>query len=186
MKRLSLVLGALALALVCSQQSKADTFNFSFTGSQFDGSGSFVATSLGSNQYKITSATGTIDGSSISLLGVNAFQSNDNLLFDPGFTQLGQGPFNFDNQGASFRLTDTHGNTVGNVNLSQANFLFFLYDSAYLDPSGNRLPNVSEGIDLTVTNTTTSASPVPEPNTLALLGTGVLGLAGVVRRKFAA
>jgi hypothetical protein len=31
---------------------------------------------------------------------------------------------------------------------------------------------------------TTSPSPVPEPGTLALLGTGVAGLAGVLRRRF--
>ena len=31
-----------------------------------------------------------------------------------------------------------------------------------------------------------SASPVPEPSTLALMGSGVLGLAGAVRRKFLA
>ena len=30
----------------------------------------------------------------------------------------------------------------------------------------------------------TTASPVPEPSSLALLGTGILGLAGTLRRKF--
>ena len=34
-------------------------------------------------------------------------------------------------------------------------------------------------------NGTVAISPVPEPSTLALIGTGVLGIAGAVRRRFA-
>ncbi|GAC1358605.1 MAG: hypothetical protein NVSMB3_05690 [Acidobacteriaceae bacterium] len=39
---------------------------------------------------------------------------------------------------------------------------------------------------VTFSATGTANSPVPEPSTLTLLGSGVLGLAGIVRKRFAA
>ena len=42
----------------------------------------------------------------------------------------------------------------------------------------------TQGNGVTTFSATTTASPVPEPSSLALLGTGVLGAAGVARRKF--
>lgn len=42
------------------------------------------------------------------------------------------------------------------------------------------------GVHSTVFNYTTAASPVPEPSTIVLLATGLLGAAGAVRRRLSA
>lgn len=47
------------------------------------------------------------------------------------------------------------------------------------DPDYDQLTNISVTDD-----GPTSASPVPEPGTIGMVGTGVLGLLGAVRRKF--
>jgi hypothetical protein len=179
MKRLSLALGAFALAILCTQSSKADTFDFSFTGTQFGGSGTFTATPDGGNQYTITGITGTVDGQAITgLLGAGTFDNNDNLLFNPGnFFGL----LNFDQDGVSFKLGT--GNNTSEVNIAEGSGFFIFSTVADLNPPGKG-DDTEELVNFDVSDPPTPA--VPEPSTLALFGTGVLGAAGAIRRRLMA
>ena len=55
------------------------------------------------------------------------------------------------------------------------------YDLGFLFTSGN-----TPAKDVALTNIAITGSPVPEPGSLALFGTGILGLAGAAKRKFLA
>jgi hypothetical protein len=181
MKRLSLGLAALALAIVCTQTSKADTlFNFNFTGSEFDGSGTFTATADGGNQYTITGISGTVDGQTITgLLNANTFDHNDNLLFDPG-NLFGSLPF--DQQGVSFQLGS--GSHISQVNLAEGDGFLSFFTIGDLNPPG-KSDDSEEILDIYV-GVANPTPAVPEPGTLALLGTGMLGAAGAIRRRLMA
>jgi hypothetical protein len=181
MKRLSLTLGALALGALCTHSASADTFSFSFTGSSFNGSGTITATEVGNTStYNITNITGIVDGQTITgLLSGNTFDKNDNELFDSG---TGSGNLSFDSGGVSFKLGT--GANVSWVNIGEGNGSSSLIEIADLNPPGPG-PDTTENVSLDVEKIG-STSPVPEPGTLALLGTGILGAAGTIRRRLMA
>ena len=95
-----------------------------------------------------------------------------------------------------FSATDTNGNTgfppepgpVFNTLGGALNFSGYSYYNG--DSSGLDFPNVNNGLGIYDTHIyeagTLEASPVPEPSSLLLLGTGLAAFAGMLRRKLRA
>jgi len=168
--RIFAALPVLVLLLAGTQNvfASSETFNFSFTGTGITASGTFTATFVSGDEFLVTSISGMQNGFAMTLLPPGSFASNDNIIFSSSpFLSLG---------GLAFVLSN--GSTIYNIynNLSPGPPGFF--------ECNNTAPcNVGgEGTPLTQFSLTEVAE-VPEPGSLMLFGSGLIGLAGVARRK---
>ncbi|MGA1982106.1 MAG: PEP-CTERM sorting domain-containing protein [Acidobacteriaceae bacterium] len=176
MKRFALILGAITILMLPASSALASTFNFNFAGPFFFGSGTFTATPDGVDEYLITAVTGTVDGTSIvGILAPGSYPTglletpNDNLLIYPPEVPWDGIDKYFDDGGVSFILS-----SGVDINLN---------DTLDVEAAVEGQWNIAELDRITVTD---PPDPTPEPGTLVLLGTGMIGLAMVLRRRFTA
>ncbi|HEX5283864.1 MAG TPA: PEP-CTERM sorting domain-containing protein [Bryocella sp.] len=184
---------AVALLAFSCVAANADTTTITGTGAaQFTGSADLTTgPDNGNGVYTITDITGT-SGYGLGVTGliapggfVNGLGlSNDNLLYPNSSTEL------VDSNG--FAFTDTLGDTNFQVNVfstdGTGDYAAYLLDS---DGFATQIPVtldvslVQEDpvFSIAFKSLPTPPSATPEPSTLALMGTGFLGLAGVVRRR---
>lgn len=153
------------LVLCTSGFASAESFNFTYAGTlggANTASGIFQTTADGAGKYLITSITdGVFNGKPIlSLIKPGKYQGNDNFLFSPA------DPSFLDYNGFSFKTA------AGKLNLYQIGDSYGLTSTA----------NVS---DIRGTFDVTPLAATPEPGSLLLLGTGMLGMVGILRRKLA-
>ena len=169
MKLTPFLFAALALATVGSTVARADTFSFSFGTAgvdPFNGSGFLIGSNIAPNEFQITSVTGTTNtgnGTNRVIAGiapVGTFEINDNILF----TTAGLPSFSY--KGLSYVLANG-----AMVNLFDTNGEILQRTSGAI---------VSETLPVNITAVT------PEPSSMLLLGTGMLGTLGVLRRRLMA
>jgi hypothetical protein len=172
--KLLLFIAALSVSLV----AHADEFNFTATGSGINSSGTIVAVAdpTTANAFDVESISGTYNGSAIALLPC--------ATYDPANSCDNTNPYNFyfDNllyisAGQPFLDFSGIGFSVGTTGYESS----FYYDNTD-NPGTYRLfdnNNFTEPLD----SFTVTPVAAPEPDTLILFGSGLLGMFGLIRRQ---
>ena len=178
--RLRLIVAAILLC-TASFAAKADTVNFTYV----DTSTTFGGTVSGSGSFTFAGSP-----SSISLGNLTSFTFTDTLVDDTDTPSFTYGLGNLTSFAATLSGTtlQTLSLQTGFVNASLPGFFQESFTITSLNTNGATTHSTfDDEIFLTSTGTVTASvipPAVPEPSSIALLGTGVLGLAGMLRRRF--
>jgi hypothetical protein len=158
-------LSAVIFLLGCAQSLYAQTyFDFTCGGCGGSSASGILTTSLVSGDtYLVTALSGTQGGDAMTLLPPGGYGGNDNLVFSAP-------PF-LDVSGLSF-----------SVLLGTIDYNIYLNGGTYMECNNvdNGVCEGGSGIPVTFALT---PAPSPEAGTLVLFGSGLLVLAGILRRK---
>jgi PEP-CTERM motif len=143
------------------------TFNFKFTDTATNGTvissrGTFAATLVSGSEFLVTSISGTQNGSAMTLLAPGAYAGNNNDVFSSSpFLNLGGLAFVLSNGSTDYAI------------------YYNAHTGTYLECNSASGPcNAGDGTTINF-----NLTEVPEPGTLMLMGSGLVGLAGMARRK---
>jgi hypothetical protein len=162
---------AFLLLAMTAGTAKADSFNISWSGPFGNGSGTITGDDLGGGIFQLTSLDGSQDGVTATLLPQSAYGVNGNFIYPTSTPQL-------DDLGFAFLAGTTEYNIYFDDVVSG---VYRECSSAATDCT-----NFGDGLAIDSFSITPPSAPVPEPGSLILLGTGLLSLAGAVRRKLLA
>ena len=175
---------ALFAALAAPAAAHADTYNFAISTSQstmgspattFVASGTLTGTARTGPPAAIdlTGVTGSAQGydfTGVAPLSTSTSFAFDNIVYtDPTANHV-------DASGVLLFLNSPIGTSLAHVYFSKNGYQVDVFDPR--DPA--------DTTPFAIDSFTVTPTAVPEPSTLALLGTGALGLFGTLRRKLAA
>lgn len=173
-----------ASSLCSSAKARADTFTFTSggVGYAFSASGTLtgVADPSVSGAFDITGGFGQVNGVAMTL--VNPGTTAGNNVAVTYTDSYGTAYYNYDN------VVYTNGSALDLYGLlfadggDHTNFFAQNGQTSFTNDEAN---TTSFPITFSVTDTSTSAAVTPEPSSMLLLATGMLGTAVVLRRRLA-
>jgi hypothetical protein len=167
--RILIASGAVLLSMGTAKLASAETFELTWTGGYGPGDAILTATYDSGDTYTVTAISGEQNGAMITALlppypASGQYSGNDNHIYVPGYGSADQ---QVDVMGLGFSVGSTDYN-------------LWYYPPGYWECSSAVTSGCGEGNSLAVDSL--EIVPTPEPNTLLLLGSGVLSVLSCRKR----